>query len=211
MSLETIYDAVLTGNAKKAEAEVRIALAENVSAEDILQKACIPAMSEVGRQFEVGKKFIPEMLISARAMQTAVSVLKPLLVQEDVKPVGKVILGTVKGDLHDIGKKLVGMLLEGAGFQIIDLGTDVTPDKFVNALRESDAQIVALSALLTTTMPSMRNTIEALKEAGLRERVKVLVGGAPVTETFALEIGADGFAPDASAGARLAREWMDGN
>lgn len=210
MSLETIYEAVLTGNAKKAEAEVSAALAENIRAEDILQKACIPAMGEVGRQFEVGKKFIPEMLISARAMQTAVNVLKPLLVQENVQPVGQVILGTVQGDLHDIGKKLVGMLLEGAGFQIIDLGTDVPPEKFVDAVRHNDAQILGLSSLLTTTMPSMKNTIEALRAAGVRERVKVLVGGAPVTPEFAQEIGADGFAPDASSGARQAREWAIG-
>ncbi len=210
MSLETIYEAVLTGNAKKAEAEVTDALSGDIRAEDILQKACIPAMGEVGRQFEVGKKFIPEMLISARAMQAAVNVLKPLLVQENVQPVGKVILGTVQGDLHDIGKKLVGMLLEGAGFQIVDLGTDVPPEKFVDAVRHSDAQIVGLSSLLTTTMPSMKNTIEALKAAGVRERIKVLVGGAPVTPEFAQEIGADGFAPDASSGARQAREWAIG-
>jgi 5-methyltetrahydrofolate--homocysteine methyltransferase len=208
MSLETIYAAILKGDAKKAEAEVAAALQDNLGADVILNRACIPAMAEVGRQFEAGDKFIPEMLISARAMQSAMNLLKPLLVKENVQPVGKVILGTVQGDLHDIGKKLAGMMLEGSGLQVIDLGTDVSPQKFVDAVRQNDAQVVGLSALLTTTLPSMKAVIEALKAAGLRDRVKVLIGGAPVTQDFAERIGADGFAPDASSGARQAKEWV---
>jgi len=205
MSLEPIYQAVLDGDAKGAEVAVKAALAAHVPAEDILKKACIPAMGEVGRLFEEGEKFVPEMLISARAMQTAVRLLKPLLAQANVQSAGKVIVGTVQGDLHDIGKNLVGMMMEGSGFEVVDLGTDVTPAKFVDAVRQHKPQVMGMSALLTTTMPSMKNCIEALKEAGLRERVKVLIGGAPVTQAYADQIGADGYAPDASSAARAAK------
>jgi 5-methyltetrahydrofolate--homocysteine methyltransferase len=205
MSLETIYQAVLDGDAPAAEVAVKDALAASVPAEDILQKACIPAMGEVGRLFEEGEKFVPEMLISARAMQKSVALLKPLLAQGNVQSVGKVVVGTVQGDLHDIGKNLVRMMLEGAGFEVIDLGTDVTPHKFVEAVRQHNPQLVGMSALLTTTMPSMKKCIEALQEAGLRGQVKVLIGGAPVTEAYANQIGADGYAPDASSAARKAK------
>jgi 5-methyltetrahydrofolate--homocysteine methyltransferase len=208
MSLEPIYQAVLDGDAKGAEAAVKAALAANVPAEDILQKACIPAMGEVGRLFEEGEKFVPEMLISARAMQTAVRLLKPLLAQANVQSVGKVIVGTVQGDLHDIGKNLVGMMMEGSGFEVVDLGTDVTPAKFVDAVRQHKPQVMGMSALLTTTMPSMKNCIEALKEAGVRDQVKVLIGGAPVTQAYADQIGADGYAPDASSAARAAKALL---
>ena len=208
MSLEPIYQAVLDGDAKGAEAAVKAALAANVPAEDILQKACIPAMGEVGRLFEEGEKFVPEMLISARAMQTAVRLLKPLLAQANVQSAGKVIVGTVQGDLHDIGKNLVGMMMEGSGFEVVDLGTDVTPAKFVDAVRRHKPQVMGMSALLTTTMPSMKKCIEALKEAGLREQVKVLIGGAPVTQAYADQIGADGYAPDASSAARTAKALL---
>jgi len=208
MSLEPIYQAVLDGDAKGAEAAVKAALAANVPAEEILHKACIPAMGEVGRQFEEGEKYVPEMLISARAMQTAVGLLKPLLAQANVQAAGKVIVGTVRGDLHDIGKNLVGMMMEGSRFEVVDLGTDVTPAKFVEAVRQHKPQVVGMSALLTTTMPSMKNCIEALKEAGLRDQVKVLIGGAPVTQAFADQIGADGYAPDASSAARKAKSLL---
>jgi len=208
MSLEPIYQAVLDGDAKGAEAAVKVALAAHVPAEDILKKACIPAMGEVGRLFEEGEKFVPEMLISARAMQTAVRLLKPLLAQANVQSVGKVIVGTVQGDLHDIGKNLVGMMMEGSGFEVVDLGTDVTPAKFVDAVRQHKPQVMGLSALLTTTMPSMKNCIEALKEAGLRDQVQVLIGGAPVTQAYADQIGADGYAPDASSAARKAKALL---
>ncbi|NTU64024.1 MAG: cobalamin-binding protein [Chloroflexi bacterium] len=163
-----------------------------------LQKIYDSAMQEVGRLFEEGEYFVPEMLISARAMQTGLALLKPHLVQANVQSAGKVIIGTVKGDLHDIGKNLVAMMLEGAAFEIIDLGVDVSPDKFVEAVKTHQPAIVGLSALLTTTMPNMKTTIEALKTAGLRDQVKVIIGGAPVTETYASDIGADGFATDAS-------------
>ena len=208
MSLETIYAGVLNGDAKKTEAEVNAALGGNTPAEDILYKACIPAMEEVGRLFEAGEKFVPEMLISARAMQTAVRLLKPLLAQANVQPAGKVIVGTVQGDLHDIGKNLVAMMLEGSGFEVVDLGTDVSPAKFVDAVRQHEPQVIGMSALLTTTMPSMGATIEALREAGLRDQVKVMIGGAPITQDFAREIGADGYAPDASSAARKAKELL---
>ena len=205
MSLEAIYEAVLNGDAGKAEAGVSDALEANTPADDILYKACIPAMEEVGRLFEEGEKFVPEMLISARAMQKAMGLLKPHLLQADIKTAGKVIVGTVAGDLHDIGKNLVAMMLEGSGFEVIDLGTDVSPQQFVDAVREHEPQVIGMSALLTTTMPSMGATIEALKEAGLREGVKVMIGGAPITQDFADKIGADGFAPDASSASRKAK------
>ena len=208
MSLETIYQAVLDGDAPAAESAVKEALAANVPAEDILQKACIPAMGEVGRLFEEGEKYVPEMLISARAMQKSVALLKPLLAQGNIQAVGKVIVGTVQGDLHDIGKNLVGMMLEGTGFEVIDLGTDVTPSKFVEAVKTHHPQLIGLSALLTTTMPSMKKIIDALQEAGLRGQVKVLIGGAPLTEAYANQIGADGYAPDASSAARKAKALM---
>jgi len=208
MSLETIYQAVLDGDAPAAESAVKEALAANVPAEDILQKACIPAMGEVGRLFEEGEKFVPEMLISARAMQKSVALLKPLLAEGNVQAVGKVVVGTVQGDLHDIGKNLVGMMLEGTGFEVIDLGTDVTPIKFVEAVKTHHPQLIGLSALLTTTMPSMKKIMDALQEAGLRGQVKVLIGGAPVTEAYANQIGADGYAPDASSAARKAKALM---
>jgi 5-methyltetrahydrofolate--homocysteine methyltransferase len=208
MSLETIYEAVLNGDAKKADAEVAAALAANTPPEDILYKACIPAMEEVGRLFEEGEKFVPEMLISARAMQAAMNLLKPRLAEANIKTLGKVVVGTVAGDLHDIGKNLVGMMLEGSGFEVIDLGTDVGPQKFVDAVREHGPEVIGMSALLTTTMPSMGATIEALTEAGLRDQVKVLIGGAPITQDFADKIGADGFAPDASSATRKAKALL---
>ncbi len=208
MSLETIYEAILNGDAKKADAEVAAALAANTPPEDILYKACIPAMEEVGRLFEEGEKFVPEMLISARAMQAAMNLLKPRLAQANIMTLGKVVVGTVAGDLHDIGKNLVGMMLEGSGFEVIDLGTDVGPQKFVDAVREHGPQVIGMSALLTTTMLSMGATIEALTEAGLRDQVKVLIGGAPITQDFADKIGADGFAPDASSATRKAKALL---
>ncbi len=208
MSLEAIYEAVLNGDAGTAETEVQAALDAGTPPEDILYKACIPAMEEVGRLFEEGEKFVPEMLISARAMQTGMRLLKPHLAAADIQTVGKVVVGTVAGDLHDIGKNLVAMMLEGSGFEVIDLGTDVSPQAFVDSVREYKPQVIGMSALLTTTMPSMGATVEALKEAGLREGVKVMIGGAPITQDFADKIGADGFAPDASSASRKAKELV---
>jgi len=208
MSLETIYQAVLDGDAPAAEAAVKEALAANVPAEDILQQACIPAMSEVGRLFEEGEKFVPEMLISARAMQKSLALLKPLLAQGNVQSVGKVLVGTVQGDLHDIGKNLVAAMLEGGGFEVIDLGVNVSPEKFIEAVKEKQANVVSLSALLTTTMLAMKGTVDALKAAGLRDRVKVLIGGAPITQRFADEIGADGYGENAAEAVALARKAL---
>jgi 5-methyltetrahydrofolate--homocysteine methyltransferase len=208
MSLETIYEAVLNGNADAAKAETQAAVDAGISAADVLHKACIPAMTEVGRQFETGERFVPEMLISARAMQAALGILKPLLVEAEVQTVGKVVIGTVAGDLHDIGKNLVAMMLEGGGFEIVDLGADVPPDKFVNAVKEHQPDLVGMSALLTTTMASIGKTIQALIEAGVRDKVKVIIGGAPVTQDFADKVGADGFATDAGSASRVAKSLL---
>lgn len=208
--LEEIFNAVLAGNQDEAEAKVRRAMEVPLSPEDILKKGLVAAMREVGDRFERGDYYVPEMLIAARAMQTGLNVLKPQLMEADIQPAGKVVIGTVKGDLHDIGKNLVGMMLEGAGYEIIDLGTDVPPERFAHAVREQDADFVGLSALLTTTMPEMRNTIEALEDLGVREQVRVIIGGAPITQDYADDIGADGYAPDASRAVAMARGLQEG-
>ncbi|MBE7555890.1 MAG: corrinoid protein [Anaerolineales bacterium] len=205
MSLEAVYAAILSGNAKKAAAAVQAALEAGLPADQILNEACIPAMDEVGRLFEMGEKFVPEMLIAARAMQTGVNLLKPHLQEGNVKSLGKVVVGTVAGDLHDIGKNLVAMMLEGAGFEVIDLGTDVSPEQFVEVVQEQKPDLIGMSALLTTTMSAISTTLSALTEAGVRNQVKVIVGGAPVTQAFADSIGADGFAPDAGSATRVAK------
>jgi 5-methyltetrahydrofolate--homocysteine methyltransferase len=206
--LEEIYQTVIDGDMNGTTEGVNNALEEGITAPDILNKSLIAAMTEVGRLFEEGEYFVPEMLVAARAMQAGVAILKPKLLEADVKPLGKVVIGTVKGDLHDIGKNLVAMMLEGAGFEIIDMGTDVSPEKFVDAIKEHEAQFVGMSALLTTTMPSMRTTIDALKEAGVRDNVSVMIGGAPVTQNYADEIGADIYAPDGPSAARKAKETL---
>ena len=203
-NLQAIYDGVINGDAGTVESEVQAALDAGVSARSILDDSLVSAMSQVGAYFEEGTYFVPEMLVAARAMKSGLTVLRPFLVEEDVEPVGKVAIGTVQGDLHDIGKNLVGMMLEGAGFEIMDLGVNVAPAKFVDAVNEG-AQMVALSALLTTTMPNMKAVVTGLEQAGIRDQVKVLVGGAPVTEAFAEQIGADGYAKDASQAATLAK------
>ncbi len=203
--LETIYNAVLEGDAAGAKAGVSAALAAGINPETILKEGLIAAMGEVGRLFEENEYFVPEMLVAARAMQAGLTLLKPHLTAGGAVATGKVVIGTVKGDLHDIGKNLVAMMLEGAGFEVIDLGTDVSPEKFVKAVLEHKPQVVGMSALLTTTMPSMGNTIKALTEAGLRDQVKVMIGGAPVTDGFAKQVGADGYSPDASSAVRLAK------
>jgi 5-methyltetrahydrofolate--homocysteine methyltransferase len=205
--IQEIYDGILAGDAKETPKNVQAALDEKIPANVILNDGMIRAMTEVGRLFEEGEYFVPEMLIAARAMQAGLLVLRPQLVADDVKPFGIVALGTVKGDLHDIGKNLVAMMVEGAGFEINDLGTDVAPEAFVDAVRQG-ASVIGLSALLTTTMPMIGKTIEAIEAAGLRERVKIMVGGAPVTANFARQIGADGYAPDASQAAKLAKSFV---
>ncbi len=205
----SVYQAVLEGDADAARQSVSVALQAGLPANTIMQDGLIAAMGEVGRQFEAGDFFVPEMLIAARAMQAGLELLKPLLAQSGIKSTGRVAIGTVKGDLHDIGKNLVGMMLEGAGFEVIDLGTDVAPDKFIEAVRTRQPQLIAMSALLTTTMSNMGTTIQALKDAGLRDQVKIMIGGAPVTQEYADKIGADGFSPDASAAARLAKSLVE--
>ena len=207
MDLKPIYENVIEGQADEVVSGVKSALAAGVHAGVILNEALIAAMDEVGRRFEDGDFYVPEMLISARAMQAGLALLKPHLASTDIKAAGKVAIGTVKGDLHDIGKNLVAMMLEGAGIEIIDLGVDVSPESFVDAVHEG-ANLIGMSALLTTTMSSMGTTIEALKAAGLRDKVKIMVGGAPVTEEFAKSIGADAFAPDASSATRVARQLV---
>lgn len=205
--LTSIYHIVLAGDMGVVQEKVQAALTAGVTAEEILHKGLIAAMDEVGRLFELGEYYVPEMLISARAMQVALEILKPMLAETGVEPMGKVIIGTVKGDLHDIGKNLVGMMLEGAEFQINDLGSDVTAEQFVEAV-QNGGDIVGLSALLTTTMPSMEATIKALDVAGLREQVKIIVGGAPVTPDYAQQVGADGYAADASRAVTLAKSLV---
>jgi 5-methyltetrahydrofolate--homocysteine methyltransferase len=198
----------MKGDAHSTVEQVQAALDEGYDPGAILNEGMISAMDEVGQLFEKGEYFVPEMLISARAMQSGLAVLKPYLLEADIQPLGKVVLGTVKGDLHDIGKNLVGMMLEGAGFEVIDLGTDVAHEKYLDAVREFDPDFVGLSALLTTTMGQMENTIQALTEAGVRDDVKVMVGGAPVTQQFADSIGADLFAADASSAATKAKSAL---
>jgi 5-methyltetrahydrofolate--homocysteine methyltransferase len=203
--LEDIYESVIDGDAPGVVAGIQAALAVGVAPGAILNDGMIAAMAEVGRMFEAQECFVPEMLIAARAMKQGMAVLKPHLVAADIQPIGKVVLGTVRGDLHDIGKSLVGMMLEGAGFEVIDLGVDAAPEKFVEAVRQHRPVVVGMSALLTTTMGQMRATIQALETAGLRQDVVVMVGGAPVTSAFAEEIHADLFAADASSAARIAK------
>ncbi|MCP4141791.1 MAG: cobalamin-binding protein [Chloroflexi bacterium] len=207
--LEIIYQGVLEGDQSEVGAGVQNALETNHSPSEILDNALVPAMSEVGSLFEEGEYFVPEMLISARAMQAGMAILKPLLVEGGVEMLGKVVIGTVQGDLHDIGKNLVTMMLEGAGFEVIDLGVDVAPEKFVEAIKDHNPDILCMSALLTTTMASIPVIIEAIEQAGLRTHVKILIGGAPVTQDYADQVGADGFAQDASRAARLATTTLD--
>ena len=202
--LDEIYDAIIDGDKATAVKWVEAALEAGISASEILQDGMIVAMDEVGRLFEEGEIFVPEMLVAARAMKAGLELLRPHLVKSGIKPIGTVVLGTVAGDMHDIGKNLVGMMLEGAGYEIIDLGIDVAPEKFVEAIEQGNS-IIGMSALLTTTMPSMDRTIKAIKEAGLRDQVKIVVGGAPVTAEFAQQIGADGYADDASQAVALVK------
>ncbi len=205
---EEIYQGVLNGDRDLVTEHVTAALDEGMPASEILYEALIPAMTEVGRLFEINEYYVPEMLIAARAMKAGLAIIRPKLVEEDVEPIGKIALGTVKGDLHDIGKNLVGIMMEGAGFEIVDLGVDVAPQQFVEAIQEKKVDLIGLSALLTTTMPSMRDTIDAISEAGVRDQVKILIGGAPVTQKYADEIGADGYSRDAAGAATLAKKLI---
>ena len=206
--LKEIFEGILNGDNQIVPSKIQSALDSGLGPSRILNEAMIAAMSEVGRLFEIGEYFVPEMLIAARAMQAGLAWLEPHLAEAKVKAVGKVVIGTVKGDLHDIGKNLVAMMLEGGGFEIQDLGTDVPPDKFVEAVKAGGVDIVGLSALLTTTMPNMKTIIEALKASGVREQVKVIIGGAPITDLYAQQIGADGYCSDASRAVTLAKSLI---
>lgn len=206
--LAQLKEAVENGKRAQAEALTRAAVEAGVAPVEILEKGLVAAMSSVGEKFKKGEAFVPELLIAAKSMKAAMEIIRAKLVAADYKPLGKVVIGTVRGDLHDIGKNLVKMMLEGAGFEVVDLGVDVGPEKFVEAVKQHNPQIVAMSALLTTTMLSMPDTVKALKDAGLREKVKVIIGGAPITDGFAKEISADGYRPDASTAVDLAKELV---
>jgi 5-methyltetrahydrofolate--homocysteine methyltransferase len=203
---QELFDHTLNGHAPEVKKLTEEALALKMDPMDILFKALIPSLEEVGRRFERGEFFVPEMLIAARAMQGALVLLRPLIAETGARPIGKYVIGTVKGDIHDIGKNLVIIMLEGAGFEVVDLGVNTAPEKFVEAVRAHQPHIVGFSAFLTTTMPMFKVNIEALTKAGLRDRVVVMVGGAPVTEEYAKLAGADHYAPDASMATRMAKE-----
>ena len=206
--IEKIFEGVLTGNREEVVAHVQIAIDTNCDTEDILKEGMMGAMSEVGSLFEEGEYFVPELLMASRAMQGGMELLKPLIIAEKIQPVGKIVIGTVKGDLHDIGKNLVSIMLQGAGFEVFDLGSDVSEENFVEAAKSSNAELIGLSALLTTTMSVMPSIIDAFIKAGIREKVKIIVGGAPVSQDFAEQIGADGFASDASQAVNVARRLI---
>lgn len=206
--LSALKNAVITGDAKTSRSLTEEALAAGAEPLALLNDHLMPGMDEVGRRFECNEFFVPELLLAARAMKASLELLRPVLAQRGTEPVGRAVVGTVKGDLHDIGKNLVASLLEGGGFEVTDLGVNVPPEKFVAAVREKNAQVVGLSALLTTTMPGMKTTIDAFRDAGIRDRVKIIVGGAPVTQRFADEIGADGYGENAPAALSLARKCI---
>ena len=206
--LEKLRDAIIDGDWKTAAAVTREAIDAGVAPLTIVTGHLVPAMDEVGRRFECEEYFVPEMLLSARAMKASMEIVRPLLAAAGTEPVGRVVIGTIKGDLHDIGKNLVAAMLEGGGFEVIDLGADVSPERFIEAAAANNANLVALSALLTVTMTSMKTTVEAFRAAGLREKVKIIVGGAPVTQQYADAIGADGYGDSAGAAVALARKLV---
>ncbi len=206
---EQIADEVIKGQADAVKELVNQAISEEISAEDVLNNGLVAGMNVVSKKFKNNEFFIPEVLVSARAMTAGLDILNPLLAEANVKPKGKVVIGTVKGDLHDIGKNIVGMMLQGAGYEIVDLGADVPKEKFIEFARKEDTNVVGMSALLTTTMIYMQEIVQALKDAGLRDKVKVIIGGAPVTQAYADKIEADGYAPDAASAIDLAKDLLD--
>lgn len=205
--LSTISTLVIEGNFADMVDKTNAALDEGLGADEILNKGLMPGMDHVGVEFKAGNMFVPEVLRSAKAMQESMDIIRPLLAESDAESAGKVLLGTVKGDLHDIGKNLVGMMCEGAGFEVVDLGKDIEPEAFVEAVKEHKPSILGMSALLTTTMRAMERTIKALEEAGVRDTVKVMIGGAPVTQDFADQIGADGYAANAASASEMAKQF----
>jgi len=210
-NLQLIYDAILTGNLNQSVATTQEAISEGINAQSIINDYMVKAMEEMGARFESGKAFVPNLLMSARAMKGSLELLKPLLKSEGGKSAGKVVIGTVKGDLHDIGKNLVASMLEGCGFEVINLGVDINSDKFVEAVKEHNADIVCMSALLTTTMTYMKEVIAALENAGLKSKVKVMIGGAPLSQSFADQIGADGYSDNANSAVQLAKSLIAAN
>ena len=206
--LESVYEAILKGKLDVAKAVTTEAIAENVDPQLIINEYMSRAMEDIGKRFEEGKAFVPELLMAARAMKGALDLLKPLMKGAASHRLGKVVIGTVKGDLHDIGKNLVASMLEGCGFEVINLGTDISSEKFITAIKENQAQILCLSALLTTTMNYMQEVIDALEKSGIRQEVKVMIGGAPVSESFARQIGADGYSDNANAAVTLAKSLL---
>ncbi len=207
--IQAVYEAVLNGAMANTSGFVQEAIDAGLEADVILEEGLIAAMSEIGHKFETGEAYVPEMLISAKSMKFGLELLRPHLVAADVQPIGKVIIGTVQGDLHDIGKNLVAMMMEGAGFEVIDLGADVKPENFIEAIEEHKPNIVAMSALLTTTMGNMKTTITLMDDAGMKNEIKIMIGGAPVTQEYADEIGADGYGIDASQAASLAKKLVE--
>ncbi len=208
MDTQPLYDAILNGDNKVARQFTETAIAQGTDPQLLVNDVMIPAMNEVGRRFETSEYFVPELLIAARAMKASLEILRPLLAAKGAELMGRVVIGTVQGDLHDIGKNLVGAMLEGAGFEVIDLGVDVPPEKFVAEARNTRASIVGLSALLTTTMPTMRSVVKAFADAGVRNDIKIMIGGAPTTQKFADEIGADGYSKNATGAVALARSFV---
>lgn len=206
--LESLAQAIIGGKKDQAEALTKEAIESGIAPEEILNKGLIAGMNIVGQKFKANEFYVPEVLIAARAMHSAMDYLRPILAETGAKPVGRIVIGTVKGDLHDIGKNLVSMMLQGSGFELIDLGVNVEPEKFIEAIKANNAEIVALSALLTTTMPAMKDAIKSIEAAGLRDKVKIMVGGAPVTQNYADEIGADGYSPDAASAVDKAKELL---
>ena len=209
VDLKQIADSLIKGKAPEVKALVQKALDKGVDVEKVLNEGLVAGMSVVGAKFKANEFYIPEVLIAARAMKAGMGILRPILAEKNIKGVGTVVLGTVRGDLHDIGKNLVAMMLEGAGFEIIDLGVDVSPEKFIETAKEKKADLVGLSALLTTTMPSMKDVVKAVGDSGLKNKVKVMIGGAPLTQSYADEIGADGYAPDAASAVDKAKELLE--
>ena len=206
--LKAIAENLINGKAPAVEEGVRQAMEEGMPVRDILYEGLIAGMNVVGEKFKNNEFYIPEVLIAARAMKAGMALVRPQLLEQKVEPIGTISIGTVKGDLHDIGKNLVAMMMEGAGFEVVDLGIDVSPEKFLESVKEKGVQVICMSALLTTTMPSMKTTVDAVKEAGISDSVKILIGGAPVTQSYADQIGADGYAPDAASAADRAKELV---
>jgi len=209
VNLNDISEALQRGKADKVSELVKQALNEKITPKEILEEGLIQGMSIIGKKFKKNEVYVPEVLIAARAMHAGMDLLKPKLTETGVKNIGKVVMGTVQGDLHDIGKNLVEMMLEGAGFEVIDLGIDVSPDKFIEAVKEHQPNIIGMSALLTTTMVNMVDVIKALNVAGLRDKVKIMVGGAPINQNYANQIGADGYSPDATSAVEKAKTFLN--